>query len=189
MTDPAPEAQTPAVDAEKLTGEAATKSGLLWVRLPDGAAFAAWHVWQAGDGSQGPPRAYVVSGPGEQYLPWLPDEVEVVLRSKDTGGRLVTRTAAARELEPGSEEWTAAVDLLRPERLNTSGDVVERWRDTCTVHVLVPHGEPVESPGHHDDGSGAAPVRPAPATTASWRPWHWRGRSGARRNTRAPGRR
>ena len=46
----------------------------------------------------------VVSGPGEQYLPWLPDEVVVVFRSKDTGGRLLTLHATARALEPGSTD-------------------------------------------------------------------------------------
>ncbi len=182
MSEQAPEPTPPAVDPAKLTAEAATKSGLLWVRVPAGATFPAWHVWHD-PGEDGEPVAYVVSGPGEQYLPWLPDEVELVLRSKDTGGRLLTLRASARRLEPGSAEWTAAVDLLRPERLNAVGDVEERWRDSCTVHALAPHGPPIEAPGGYDDGSGAAPVRPAPATTTTWRPWHWRGRAGARRNT------
>ena len=114
--------------------------------------------------------AYVVSGPGEQYLPWLPEEVELVLRSKDTGGRLVTRRATARQLDPGSPAWTTAAEALRPERLNATGDVVERWRETCTLHELAPHGEPLESPGHYGRSSGAAPVRPAPPATARWRP-------------------
>lgn len=183
MSDATPEAASAPVDVAKLTAEAANKSGLLWVRLPGGDAFPVWHAWHDPAEEGGEPSAYVVSGPGEQYLPWLPDEVELVLRSKDTGGRLLTRRATARELEPGSEEWTAAVEELRPGRLNASGDLVERWRDTCTVHVLTPRGDPLESPGSYDDSSGAAAVRPAPATTAGWRPWHWRGRAGARRNT------
>ena len=174
----------PPLDVTRLTQEAASKSGLLWVRLPDGASFPVWFVWHDPGDERGPgPSAYVVSGPGEQYLPWLPDEVVVVFRSKDTGGRLLTLHATARALEPGSTEWDQAVELLRPERLNSVGDPSERWRDTCTVHVLTPHGRPVEAPGHYTDRSGAAPVRPAPAATARWRPWHWRGRSRARRNT------
>ncbi len=172
------------VDVSRLTTEAATKSGLLWVRLPDGQSHPAWHVWhETGDEHAPGPAAYVVSGPGEQFLPWLPDEVELLLRSKDTGGRLLTLPATARELEPGSTEWTVAVEALRAERLNAVGDTVERWRDSCTVHVLSPHGPPVEFPGHYDDAPGTVPVRPAPPATARWRPWHWRGRAGARRNT------
>jgi hypothetical protein len=172
------------VDVTRLTQEAGSKSGLFWVRLPDGSSYPVWHVWhdREDDRSTGP-SAYVVSGPGEQHLPWLPDDVRIVFRSKDTGGRLLTLHATARELDPGSAEWDTAVEALRPERLNATGDVVERWRETCTVHVLAPHGRPVEEPGHYDDGSGAAPVRPATPTTTGWRPWHWRGRAGARRNT------
>ena len=130
------------------------------------------------------PAAYVVSGPGEQALPWLPDDVELVLRSKDTGGRLLTVHATAREVTPEDEGWDAAVELLRPERLNAVGDVAARWAQSCTIHVLTPHGRPVEQPGDYADDSGAAPVRPAAGATARWRPWHWRGRAGARRNTR-----
>jgi hypothetical protein len=183
MSEPTPDSAAPPVDVAKLTAEAASKSGLLWVRVPSGDSFPVWHVWHD-PGSDGAPVAYVVSGPGEQYLPWLPEEVELVLRSKDTGGRLVTRRATARQLDPSAPEWTTAAELLRPERLNATGEVVDRWRETCTLHALTPEGDAVESPGHYDDGSGAAPVRPAPAATARWRPWHWRGRARARRNTR-----
>lgn len=184
-TDPTAELHVAPVGVDRLVGEALSKSGVLWVRVPGGEAHAVWHVWHDDEGARGTgPAAYVVSGPGEQTLPWLPDEVELVLRSKDTGGRLLVLHATARELEPGSADWEAAAALLRPERLNATGDVVERWRQGCTIHVLTPHGRPVESPGSHDDASGAAPVRPAPGTTAHHRPWHWRGRAGARRNRR-----
>jgi hypothetical protein len=173
-----------AVDVTRLIHEAASKSGLLWVRVPGGASHPVWHAWHDdGDERGSGPAAYVVSGPGEQHLPWLPDEVELILRSKDTGGRLITVPATARRLEPGTAEWDAAVDVLRPERLNATGDVAARWRDDATIHVLTPHGRPLEEPGRYDDGSGAAPVRPAAPATARWRPWHWRGRAGARRNT------
>jgi hypothetical protein len=125
-----------------------------------------------------------VSGPGEQSLPWLPDEVELILRSKDTGGRLITVRASARELSPDDAAWDAAVDVLRPERLNAMGDTAERWRQSCSIHVLTPHGRLVEGPGSYTDGSGAATVRPTATATIGWRPWHWRGRAGARRNNR-----
>ena len=182
--EPTPEVP---VNVTRLTHEAMTKSGLLWVRLPGGGAHPAWHVWHDDGDERGTgPAAYVVSGPGEQSLPWLPEEVELVLRSKDTGGRLLTVHATARELHPQDADWDAAVDVLRPERLNAVGDVAQRLAQSCTIHVLTPHGRPVEQPGSYAQDSGAAPVRPAPGTTTRWRPWHWRGRAGARRNTRAP---
>ena len=65
-----------------LVGEAMTKSGVIWVEIPGDRAWPVWHAWVA-------PTAYVVNGPGEQHLPWLPEEVVVVLRSQDTGGRLL----------------------------------------------------------------------------------------------------
>ena len=182
----APEATAPApVNVTRLIHEAASKSGLLWVRLPDGSSHPVWHVWHDdGDDRGTGPAAYVVSGPGEQSLPWLPDEVELILRSKDTGGRLITVHASARELSPDDPAWDAAVDVLRPERLNAMGDTAERWRQSCNIHVLTPHGRLVEGPGSYTDGSGAATVRPTATATIGWRPWHWRGRAGARRNNR-----
>jgi hypothetical protein len=176
----------PAVNVTRLTHEALSKSGLLWVRVPGGGGtHAVWHVWHDdGDPRGTGPAAYVVSGPGEQSLPWLPDDVELILRSKDTGGRLLTVHATVRELTPEDDGWDAAVELLRPERLNAVGDVAQRWAASCTIHVLTPHGRPVEQPGSYGDDSGAGPVRPAAGATARWRPWHWRGRAGARRNTR-----
>ncbi|PKW26168.1 hypothetical protein [Phycicoccus duodecadis] len=172
------------VDVTRLIDEAAKKSGLLWLRVPGGGTHPVWHVWHDdGDERGSGPAAYVVSGPGEQPLPPLPDEVEMVLRSKDSGGRLLTLHATARRLEPGTPQWDAAVEVLRPERLNATGDVAARWREENTIHVVSPHGRPVEGPGSYDDGSGAAPVRPAAPATVTRRPWHWRGRAGARRNT------
>lgn len=179
-TEPTVEAPRP-VDVTRLVHEAASRSGLLWVRVPGGGTHAAWHVWHDdGDPRGTGPAAYVVSGPGEQSLPWLPDEVELVFRSKDTGGRLLTVHAVARELTPEDDDWDAAVAVLRPERLNAVGDVAARWAQSCTIHVLRPHGRLVEGPGEHGSDSGAAPVHPAAGTTARWRPWHWHGRSRAR---------
>ena len=187
----APDASTaqavtaPPVNVTRLISEAASKSGLLWVRLPDGSTHPVWHVWHDdGDDRGTGPAAYVVSGPGEQPLPWLPDEVELILRSKDTGGRLITVHATAREVTPEDAGWDAAVDVLRPERLNAVGDTAERWRHSCTIHLLTPHGRLVEGPGSYSDGSNVAPVRPTGSTTIGWRPWHWGGRARARRNTR-----
>ena len=152
-----------------LLSEAMTKSGLLWVDVPGDRAWPAWHVWDDG-------AAYVVSGPGEQPLPWLPEEVRLILRSKDTGGRLLTLRARTHVLEPGCPAWDTATALLRPSRLNATDDSLTRWAAACTVTALVPFDSPVESPGAYAaDDPRAAPARTS-ATTTSWRPWHWRGR-------------
>ena len=100
----------------------------------------------------------------------------VILRSKDTGGRLLRLRAAVRELAPSTPEWEAAAELLRADRLNATGDVLARWREGGVIHVIAPHGRPDESPGAYAEESGRVTVSPARGTTARWRPWHWRGR-------------
>ena len=72
--------ETPTTNITALVNEAMTKSGVIWIEIPGDRAWPAWHAWVA-------PNAYVVNGPGEQHLPWLPEEVVLVLRSQDTGGR------------------------------------------------------------------------------------------------------
>ncbi len=165
--------EPPAVNVSALLGEAMSKSGLLWIEIPDGRTWPAWHVW-TGD------TAYVVSGPGEQTLPWLPPEVRLILRSKDTGGRLLTVRAHAQVLEPGAPAWTAAADELRTGRLNAVDDCLTRWADACTVTALRPFGAPVELPGSYAADDLRHPPVPSRATTARWRPWHWRGRAARR---------
>ena len=166
---PAPAATASAAAVAALLGEAMTKSGLLWIDVAGDRAWPAWHVWDDG-------AAYVVSGPGEQPLPWLPEEVRVILRSKDTGGRLLTLRAHTHVLEPGTAEWDKAAELLRASRLNAVDDSLTRWAGACTVTALVPFDAPLEAPGAYAAGDArSAPARTA-ATTTSWRPWHWRGR-------------
>lgn len=180
MSDPAPgPGSTAPVNVTALVREAASKSGLIWVGVPGDRAWPVWHVWL--DDS-----AYVVSGPGEQPLPWLPEQVSLTFRSKDTGGRLVTVTAATATLTPDDPRWPAATAALRASRLNAPGgvDLIRRWADTATVTCLTPYGAPLESPGSYDQRSGAAPPAPTPATTRTWNPWHWKGRPKRRRGTR-----
>ena len=167
------------VNVTALFAEAASKSGLMWVQPPGDRAWPFWHAW-AGD------TVYAVSGPGEQTLPWLPEEVLLILRSKDTGGRLLTVQATVHEIGPADEGWDAATEALRAGRLNASEDAVERWARECTVRALRPFGTPVEGPGSYPTTSGAAPPPPSEATTATWRPWHWRGRPRRRRGNRLP---
>ena len=112
--------------AAALLGEAMTKSGLLWIEVDGDRTWPAWHVWDDG-------AALVVSGPGEQPLPWLPPEVRVILRSKDTGGRLLTVRAHVHVLEPGTPSGSAPPRLLRASRLNAVDDSLTRWAAECTV--------------------------------------------------------
>lgn len=172
---PAPAGDAPTDD--RLVGEAMTKSGLLWVDVPGDRAWPAWHAWSEG-------TAYVVNGPGEQHLPWLPEYVTLVLRSKDTGGRLLRVRARTRVLDPGGIEWGPAVEALAAERLNATDDLRERWRTQCAVTALTPVGDLVDGKGHDDDTSGAAPPAATRATTVTWHPKHLRGRPSTRRGTR-----
>ena len=181
---------TPGINVTRLLAEAAGKAGVLWIRVPEGTTHPAWYVWHDdGDPRGTGPAAYVISGVGEQSLPWLPEQVEVILRSKDNGGRLLTIGAAVREITPASPEWDAAVAVVRPGRLNlvgTSEEVEARWRAGCTVHVLTPVGRPVEQPGAYAAQTGSRVVTPAAGTTVGKGPWHWRGRPASRRGTVRP---
>ncbi|MEO7069504.1 MAG: hypothetical protein ABI131_03335 [Nostocoides sp.] len=167
------------VNVTALFAEAAAKSGLLWIDVPGDRAWPAWHVWDDG-------RVIVVSGPGEQHLPWLPPQVRLILRSKDTGGRLLVVSGQVVHLAPGTPEWEAAVALLKPERLNAPPDVEQRWASEATIHSIAPFGAAIEAPGTLTAGSGRMPVHPAPPTTAGWRPWHLRGRPQRRKRQPDP---
>ncbi|HET8599899.1 MAG TPA: hypothetical protein VFL99_06205 [Segeticoccus sp.] len=161
----------------RLFAQAATTSKVLWITVPGDRAWPAWHAWVED-------TAYVVSGPGEQHLPELPERVEVTLRSKDTGGRLVRATARAERVVPEDDRWEAATAALKAGRLNApAGDTVQRWAEENVVTALVPL-ELLEQPGRYDDRSGAAAPVPSPARTDSWLPWHARGRPHRRRRLR-----
>lgn len=165
MTEPPPAA------VAALLSEAMTKSGVLWIEVDDDRTWPAWHVWDDG-------AAYVVSGPGEQPLPWLPPDVRLVLRSQDTGGRLLTIRAHAHVLEPGTTMWMRAAGLLKASRLNAVDDSISRWQQECTITAFLPFDAPLEAPGSYAAGSGRAEPARTTATTARWRPWHWGGRAG-----------
>ena len=164
-------------DLSALLSEAGKKSGLLWIDVPGDRAWPAWHVWIDG-------TAYVVSGPGEQNLPWLPAELAVTFRSKGTGGRLVTVPASATIIPPDSEHWEVATTALKGSRLNApAGDIIARWAIDNTVYALTPHGEALDGPENYSEDSGAAQPAQTPATTRTWQPWHYKGRPKWRRGT------
>ncbi len=95
--DSAPTTRRPLSPAEAaLVAEACTRSDLVWLRTVgesrggestggesrggESRHHAAWHVWHDD-------AVCIVYGAGEQALPLLSGEVEVVARSKDSGAR------------------------------------------------------------------------------------------------------
>ena len=145
-----------------LIEEAAKKSALIWVS-PSGAEAAPpqalWHVWHEG-------AVTVVVGGAEQPLPpyALPGRVvEVGIRSKDNGARLITWLSQVEALAPGTPEWDAAAAALHAERLNLpEGDkYLDRWAAESAILRLRPLGSAIPP----DGSSGAARPAPTGATT------------------------
>jgi hypothetical protein len=155
-----------------LVAEACKRSSLLWVRSPGARAQPAWHVWH--DGAV----LLVVDGQEQPDPTGGAGDVEVSVRSKDAGSRLVAFPAAVEVLEPGTSAWDDAVAVLKAERLNArdAGTIGDRWAAGSRVLRLRPAGPPVERPGDYDDSSGALPPAPSPATTVRRRPFHLGGR-------------
>ncbi len=146
-----------------LVAELGRKTSVCWLRYDgEDRARPAWHVWQDGG-------LLLVSGGEEQQLPGIAaaDRVEVTMRSKEDGGRLVTWVGAAATLSPGSEEWSRAAAALAAARLSIPSltETPEGWRTTSTLTRIVPTGEVLEAPGSLSDSDHAAPPAPTPATT------------------------
>lgn len=129
-----------------------------------------WPVWHAVDGS----RLYVVSGPDEQQLPVLPEQIEVILRTKDTRARVGPVPASAFRLRPGVPAWEPAITALMGARQGAPGQqVLDRWKASCAVWAIdVDVDAPVPQPGATEP-SGARPPEQTPATTDRWRPRHF----------------
>lgn len=167
MSDPGP------VDAAvaALLAELGKKTSVCWLTYavsPDAAptTHAAWHEWlDTGDGG----ALYVVAGGTEQPLPGLErsGRVEVTMRSKDNGGRLLTWVAAATRVQPEDERWPAATAALAAGRLNVPdlATAADGWAVTSVVTRLVPTGETVEDPGDLTDTDHRATPPGSPATT------------------------
>lgn len=174
----------PELTAEQaaLIAEACTKSGVIWVRPNDGVRFQlAWHVWHA-DAVQ------VVYGVDEQMLPLLTGAVEVIVRSKDTGSRVVAFLSRAEVLPARSPQWEAAADALSAARLNArdSAEQRERWASGGLISRLTPVRQLGVAPGDDTSPSGAEPVPPSGAATTGRQPWHLNGRPDRRRGTVVP---
>jgi hypothetical protein len=137
---------------------------MLWLRADSGdREIAAWHVWHDG-------AAYVVSGGLEQNLAPVLDGSErlaVTVRSKDTGGRLVTFVARPMDVPPGDETWDTVVPELHAKRLNPPDGEQQpaRWARESRITRIEPTGELLESPGHPINRSHAAEPPGSPAAT------------------------
>jgi ADP-ribose pyrophosphatase YjhB (NUDIX family) len=145
----------PLAPSPALIAEATRRAGVVWLTVPPArTACPVWHIWRAvaagpdPEAGQDPPppgAAYLVTGPGEQPAPGLgtAGRVTVTVPSKDSGGTLVTWTAAVRRVHPGSAEWNAVIGSLVAGRRNAAADPsgaspAARWASSCAVFCLSP---------------------------------------------------
>lgn len=144
-----------------LIAEVAKKTSVCWLRY-DGGVHAAWHLWHDG-------ALALVSGGDEQPLPGVEnvDRVEVIMRSKENGGRLVTWVGAVSVVCPADELWPTVTAALVSDRLNLAdlGTAADEWAERSVVSRIVPTGEFVETPGALSDDAHLAAPRPTTATT------------------------
>lgn len=164
------------VNLSALTREALNKSDILWLRLGDRERLT-WFATGTGD-LEG--HVLIVSGGVEADLGSLPEQLEIVLRSKGDGGRLLTLRTRAQTITPDNPWWQPATTALLGERLNAPADLLDRWRDESTIWLLSPFGAPVQAPGQPGpQGSerADAPITAGAAGTRVRRPWHLGGRS------------
>jgi len=151
-----------------LVEEAVKKAAVAWVTVPGRPAVALWCLPVDG-------KLYVVSGPGEQAAPGLVEAATALVTLRgDHGGRIVTWPAMVVAVEPGGEEWAAAVPQLAGKRLNAPGPaehLVERWAAECAVHRFEPAGDPVEAGATLPESGHLEPPRPTPAARPARRPF------------------
>ncbi len=149
-----------------LVAELAKKTGVCWLRYAAGDGPAethpAWHLWYDG-------ALYVVHGGDEQPLPGIDDAVtvEVLMRSKDNGGRLVTWAARPSVVPPGDPLWEPVTAALVGERLNLDdlSSAADTWARQSTVTRLEPGDEVVEEPGRLSDDAHLHAPKGSPALT------------------------
>ncbi len=144
-----------------LIAELGKKTGVSWLRY-DGHVHAAWHVWLDD-------ALCLVAGGDEQQLPGIDDaeRVEVTMRSKENGGRLVTWVGQPAVVHPDSELWQPVTGALVSERLNLPdlSTAAAQWADRSVVVRIVPTGELLEAPGDLSDDAHLAPPQETSATT------------------------
>lgn len=164
--------------ASALLAEAAKKSDLLWVVVGSAPARPVWHVW---DGH----AVVVVVGGLEQPDPGLADgsPVELILRSKDKGSRILVVEAVAAQVPSDSAQWDELAAAVHAKRLNSpDGDsAVARWRQESTLWRLTATGRLVEQPGQMSDSDHRAEVPLTAAATSTPQPFHLGGATRTRR--------
>jgi hypothetical protein len=149
-----------------LIAELGKKTSVCWLRYAvddePPSERTVWHVWHDG-------ALLLVSGGSEQPLPGIEyaDRVEVTMRSKDNGGRLLTWVGRATQVLPTSGAWEGAVAALASERLSIPSltETPRSWATKSVVTRIEPTGELLEAPGSLPDGSHARPPRPTRAVT------------------------
>ena len=126
-----------------LVAEAAKKSRVCWLSWDSRPARLAWHAWYDD-------VLLVVSGDEGQVLDGLGSAgtVEVTLRSKDTGGRLVGWTGTVTVVDTDDEQWDAHAAALLAVRLNLPDPAaaLARWRTDATIVRIAP-AVATEEPG------------------------------------------
>lgn len=149
-----------------LVAELGKKTSVCWLRYatperPE-SEHAVWHVWHEG-------ALLLVSAGTEQPLPGIDraERVEVTMRSKDNGGRLVTWVGTPARLDPADPQWAPAVAALASARLSIPSltETPRTWAEGSVVTRVTPTGEVLEEPGSLSQASHAATPRPTPATT------------------------
>ena len=149
--------------------EALKKAALAWVSVGDGPALGLWCMPLDG-------ALIVVTGPGEQFAPGLPDAHRATVRLRgDSGGLIVVAEMAVARILPGSDDWATVAPQLAAKRLNARGsadEVVTRWVETgCTVLSLTPAEQgPTTAPDLPAESAAATP-RETPARVEVRRPF------------------
>jgi hypothetical protein len=151
-----------------LIAELGKKTGVCWLRFagpgePQPRSRAAWHVWYDD-------ALHLVAGGNEQPLDDLAgvERVEVTMRSKEHGGRLVTWVGTVSVIAPSDESWDGVTSALMADRLNLPdlSVVKQDWSARSVVVRIDPTGELLEQP---EELSTEAHLAPPPATSATTR--------------------
>jgi hypothetical protein len=124
----------PAAPSPELVAELSRRTDVCWVVHADGVRMV-WHTWFDD-------ALCVVSGGDEQPLLEVDDgsRVEVVLRSRDTGGRLLTWPGRVSVVRPSEVGWGQVTAALVAARLNLPDPhgAPARWAAGSLVHRIVP---------------------------------------------------